>query len=576
MDRKVKDVSVLELYTKSREDAEKKAAADPSFRREAALAQPPKSKEKVAFSTVSINDKDTVARKMFIEAKNTVDEMLGGGVAIVEDEFMTFASEEIKKGDVRVKEAKASYKVDIKTPAGGVKKAQVVVSYDSAKPEPIKVEQLFYDENENERPLTSLELKKYAQETSRAPNNSSLVFYNVEGPEAVDKHSPIPVKGFEEIPTADLPAAIAALRAKGFKVDPKWIGREHGPAYGRHCYEIQTDPSRYAEMKSVIASINEKAQKTYSVDEWVNRSLEQEKGYKNKYKDLPWEGRSMEKADAQRDFDKKDWPDRSLDKGGDSVANKAYGNKDKWMRYDRKGELAKMVKASKGKTLSEWIIALRSKGFEAKAIHKFKATWRTAVEEGKSVEEAAAAAVNVLPISDPTPAPEVKEPSPGEAKLAELKKNAQIPDRAKNPTEEERKKEVRKPGNYNYGDTYEIRKRDKEAIAPEDYKGPKIDNDPKPEGRTDYEFGDVYKIRERKKEEIVPEDYKGPKVNSDEVPKGVDTHSDGYQFGEIFELRDKGREKAVDIAPETKAARLARLRERIAKLVKAKLPVAGK
>jgi hypothetical protein len=554
----MKDVSVLELYSKMRDNAEKKAAADPSFRREAAVAQPPKAK--IDFSKAGINDKDTVARKMFIEAKNTVDKMLGAGVDVIEDEFMVFSSEEIKKGDVRVREAKASYKVDIKTPAGGIKKAQVVVSYDAAKPEPVKVEQLFYDENENERPLTSLELNKYAQETTRSPNNSTLVFYNVEGPEKSDPHAPAPVKGYDEVPAADLPAAIAALRAKGFKVEQKYIGREHGPKFGRHCYEIQTEPSRYAEMKSVVASINEKAQKRYSVDEWVNRSLEQGKGPKNKYKDLPWESRSMEKADAFKDFDKKDWQDRSLDKGGDSVANKAYGNKDKWFRYDQKRQ-----------SLPEWITALREKGLSPKQIREFRHAWKTAIFSGKDETFAERAAVATLPKADP---------SAGKSRLDALKMKAQTSDRAENPTEEQRKKEVRKPGSYNQGEVYEIRKRDRESISPEDYKGEKVDADAVPKGvetlKDGFHFGEVYEIRDRKKTEISPEDYKGEKIDSDAIPKGVDTHGGDYQFGEIFELRDKGRDKPVEISPETtKAARLARLKERVAKL-KEKASVASK
>jgi hypothetical protein len=520
----MRDVSVLEIWTKKRAAAEK-AAPKAGMNKVAALGQPPKRKmeEKVAFSRVTASDQDAVARKMFVEAKNVVDKMLGGGVAVTEKEFKVFANENLQKGVARVKEAKASYDVGIRTPWGAEKKAQVIVSYDAAKPEPIKVEDLFYDESDNERPLSSLELNKYAQETSRTPNNSSLVFFDVEGPEVSAPHAPAPVQGYSEIEAADLPATVAALRAKGFEVKQNYIGREHGNKFGKHCFEIVSDPSRYAEMKEVVASINERAQRGMSTEEWFDRSLE--KGKSPKYDKLPFEDRSLDKADAKKDFDKPDWPDRAVEKGGESVASKIYKDKSKWMRYDQKGMPAKTVEAE-------------------------------ASEESEESKE------------EEVPA------SPGQAKVAELKEKVEAQTQyGENSAEKERAKTVHKDGKYDQGEMYGLRSRTKEAISPEDYKGEKVDSDAIPKGvetrKDGLQMGSTYEIRERKREEISPEDYKGEKVDNDAVPKGVDTHKDGFEFGEMYSLREKGREKPTDISPETghkKAAQLKAIKERIAKL----------
>ncbi len=252
----------------------------------------------------------TDAPRLINKASNLVDAMVAdlvgkGGFTVNLDEFREIKShKDIKDHSTVNDEALIAFKVDFVVPGSKVKTAKLIVSHKLNADTPLKVESVFYDNDNKEHELSSVVLTAFLE--NKMENTVKMA--NVEKPLAWFNPE---VENYELVPHSSATVKVASrLTASGFEITSRWVDTCHGPKlFGKVCNVVEVPLDRKDEFLKIAA---------WSDDEWVNRASEKSyKENKDMSKDENWVNRAEEKAGYPEQNLEKDsnWVDRTLEKG---------------------------------------------------------------------------------------------------------------------------------------------------------------------------------------------------------------------------------------------------------------------
>jgi hypothetical protein len=274
----------------------------------------------------------TDAPRLINKASNLVDEMVTdlvgkGGFTVELDEFREIKShKDIKDHSTVNDEAIIAFKVDFTVPGSKIKTAKLLVSHKLNSDTPLKVESVFYDNDNKEHELSSVVLTAFLE--NKMENTVKMA--NVEKPLAWFNPE---LGNYELVQLGSTSVKVASrLAASGFEVTSRWVDTCHGPkTFGKVCNVVEVPLDRKDEFCKIAA---------WSDDEWVNRTNEKSyKDGKDLSKDENWVDRAQEKAGYDKPDLKKDsnWVDRAQEKG---PKGNPYNTEGKMMAAGSKDEAA--------------------------------------------------------------------------------------------------------------------------------------------------------------------------------------------------------------------------------------------
>ena len=286
-----------------------------------------------------------LSQKASIAVLGKLEGLIGkGGITIREAEIRPLDSDVTASrfmDEVSTNKALFSYGVDVLDRRGQTVPMHVVVSYTNEDGvDEFNVESPVYigEEIENAEPV---ELKSIAlnealdlkEEVTMSEKQRPLAFFNA----ALDTMELVSVERPEEV--------AEGLREAGFNIESRFLGREHGEAFGRLCNEVILKEGELSSMAStirrcVVAGMGGKAD-----EEWFTRF--EEKGAKDYPADRS-KGDNFSTRSEEKEYNTKDrdWFDRTEEKPEvSSEAKSAYGSEAKMMRFESLKRRKKAVTA---------------------------------------------------------------------------------------------------------------------------------------------------------------------------------------------------------------------------------------